>query len=59
MDKNVGVLCIGGDKRHCIAENYLYDLGFDTALCLNEHLAFAKGVSMYQMQSNGLTRVIY
>ena len=45
MDKNVGVLCIGGDKRHCIAENYLYDLGFDTALCLNDHLESAKGAT--------------
>ncbi len=45
MDKNVGVLFIGGDKRHCIAENYLYDLGFDTALCMNEHLGFAKGAT--------------
>lgn len=43
MKKNIGVLWIGGDRRQLVAENSLYELGWNTSVCLNGEKSLAKG----------------
>jgi len=43
MEKSIGALWIGGDKRQIVAENVMNELGWNTAVCLNSEIDLAKG----------------
>lgn len=53
MKKNIGVLWIGGDKRHMIAENTMHDFGWNTSVCLNDDFYLPKG-KQYRSWSGAL-----
>ena len=43
MNKKIGILWIGGDKRQIYAENSMYNQGWSTAACINDSLNWARG----------------
>ena len=48
MDKNIGVLCIGGDQRLAVAEHTINELGWKTSLCLNSKTAKRNKFGVWQ-----------